>query len=138
MPNKSWAKVQVDNSVKSWLKLRGVIVDKETNLIEAMESLLMSSADLSYLENLQKCLTAIGDESAVNQVKRFLNAIETTINDAENYYQSAITFTQQGDYQGAITAIEQAIHLNPNESKFKNFRQQLLLLFILVKQSLLI
>ena len=125
LPDKSWAKSQVDNSVKSWLKLRGAIFSEETNLIEAMQPLLISSEDLSYVENVGECLTAIGDESALSQVKGLLSTMETTLNDAETYYQSALACAKQGDYQEAIAAVEQAIHLNPNEPKFQDFRQQL-------------
>ncbi len=124
LPDKSWAKSQVYNSVKSWLKLRGVIFSEEANLIEAMQPLLMSSEDLSYVENVGECLTAIGDESALSQVKGLLSAI-AIMETAENHYQSALALAKQGDYQGAIAAVDQAIRLNPNESKFQDFRQQL-------------
>ncbi len=125
LPDKSWARSFVDNSVKSWLKLRGVMFSEETVLIEAMQPLLMSSADLSYVEDVGECLTAIGDDNAVSQIQALIYRRETTLKDAENHYQSALTLTKQGHYQDAIKNIEQAIRLNPQELLFHSFREQL-------------
>ena len=119
LSDKSWAKTQVDNSVKSWLKLRGMRFEEGTNLWEAIPPSLISSRDLSYIEEVMKCLRAIEDSSTVGQIQGVLSA---SIN---NYYQSAIACVQQGDYLGAIAAIDQAIRLNPNEPKFQAFRQKL-------------
>jgi formylglycine-generating enzyme required for sulfatase activity len=124
LPDKSWAKTQVDNSIKSWLKLRGIGSEQEINLLETIQPLLMSPEDLSYLEKVRECLTAIGDEATLSRIQAFLYARETTLNDAEKHYQSALACTQQGDYLGAIAALDQAIRLNPYEPKFQNFRQQ--------------
>ena len=117
LPDKSWAKAQLDNSIKFWLKLRGVIVEENANLIEAMLPLLMSSADLSYLENLGECLKAIGDESAVTK-------IEATLNDVKNLSQSALTLTEKEDDQEAIAALDETIFVNPEDIKFQDFDQQ--------------
>ena len=112
LPDKSWARSQVDDSVKSWLKLRGMTFEEGTDVIEAMQPLLMLSEDWQYVENVAKCLTAIGDESTVSRLQAPL-------------YQSALAYRKQGDYQSAIAALDQAIRLNPNEAKIQDFRQQL-------------
>ncbi|MGK7897393.1 MAG: SUMF1/EgtB/PvdO family nonheme iron enzyme, partial [Xenococcus sp. (in: cyanobacteria)] len=125
LPDKSWARCQVDNSLKSWLKLRGVTLSEEKNVIDAMQPLLMPSEDKSYVEDVGECLTEIGDEPAVSNIQALLYGMETTLNDAENHYQSALTLAKQVDYRGALAALERAISLNPNEPKFRNFRQQL-------------
>ena len=89
LPDKSWAKKQVDDSLKSWLKLREVTFEEETNnLILAMQPLLMPLEDFSYIRNIGKCLTAIGDESAATQIKEILSKM--------TYQFDVITVNSQG------------------------------------------
>ncbi len=126
LPDKSWARSQVDDSVKSWLKLRGTTFSEGTNVINAMQPLLVPSEDKSYVENVRECLTVIGDDSAASQLHELLSAKEIAFKNAENHYQSALTLVKQADHQGAIAALDQAISLNPNEPKFQNFRNELI------------
>ncbi len=128
LPDKSWARSQVDDSVKSWLKLRGTTFSEGTNVIDAMQPLLILPEDKSYVEDVRECLTDIGDDSAANQLQELLSAKEMVLKNAENHYQSALTLVKRVDYQShqnAIAALDRAISLNPNEPKFQNFREQL-------------
>ena len=121
LPDKSWARSQVDDSVKFWLKLRGVTFSEGMNVIDAMQPLLIPSEDKCYVEDVRECLTAIGDGSTASHLQELLYTKET----AENHYQSALTLVKQADYQGAIAALAQAICLNPSEPKFQSFRERL-------------
>ena len=66
LSDKSWAKKQVEFSIKAWLKLRnGVSEDKPgllnlENLLEVFKSTL-TVADSEYVEKLTGCLAAIGE-----------------------------------------------------------------------------
>lgn len=67
LPDKSWAKQQIVDSIRSWMALRGmkpVELPEEGNislaiLIEAMGGGLMSMSDHDYLAKLDDCLSAL-------------------------------------------------------------------------------
>ncbi|GAB4202594.1 MAG: hypothetical protein Fur006_56270 [Coleofasciculaceae cyanobacterium] len=75
LPDKSWAKEQVDYSFNAWLKQRQVPQVTEANAVEAILSAL-SIEDQSYLEKLKHCLTTLGENSAIARVNNLLSAIE--------------------------------------------------------------
>jgi len=66
LSDKSWAKKQVEFSIKAWLKLRNGVSEEKLgllnleNLLEAFKSTL-TVADIEYAEKLTGCLAAIGE-----------------------------------------------------------------------------
>ena len=66
LSDKSWAKKQVEFSIKAWLKLRNGVSEEKLgllnleNLLEAFKSTL-TVADSEYVEKLTGCLAAIGE-----------------------------------------------------------------------------
>lgn len=75
LPDRTWAKEQVNYSLNAWLKQRQVQPIEGLDLLEAMRSVLTSD-DQNYLESLQQCLIAIGDEQELAQVNRLLPLLE--------------------------------------------------------------
>lgn len=75
LPDKSWAKQQLDYSFKAWLKQRQVPETEGTYSLEAMRSAL-TLEDENYLEKLQDCLSILGEDNAIAQVNTLLYAIE--------------------------------------------------------------
>ena len=72
LSDKSWAKKQVEFSIKAWLKLRNGVSEEKLgllnleNLLEVFKSTL-TGADIEYAEKLTGCLAAIG-ESLYQQI----------------------------------------------------------------------
>ena len=66
LSDKSWAKKQVEFSIKAWLKLRNGVSEEKLgllnleNLLEVFKSTL-TVADMEYAEKLTGCLAAIGE-----------------------------------------------------------------------------
>ena len=66
LSDKSWAKKQVEFSIKAWLKLRNGVSEEKLgllkweNLLDAFKSTL-TVADSEYVEKLTGCLAAIGE-----------------------------------------------------------------------------
>ena len=88
LPNKAWARLQVKNSARIWLKRRNILQpDGFSALLEAMESALIIE-DVEYVEKLNQCLAAIGE-------KRRLNVTDAC------YKRGIIRFKQKND-RGAI------------------------------------
>ena len=99
LPNKAWARLQVKNSARIWLKRRGILqADGFSALLEAMESALIIE-DVEYVEKLNQCLAAIGE-------KRRLNVTDAC-------YKRGIIRFKQKNYRGAIADFEASIALNP-------------------------
>jgi len=72
LSDKSWAKKQVEFSIKAWLNLRNGVSEEKLgllnleNLLEVFKSTL-TGADIEYAEKLTGCLAAIG-ESLYQQI----------------------------------------------------------------------
>lgn len=75
LPDKSWAKEQVDYSLKAWLKQHQVPQSQNGNSIELMQPVL-TLEDQNYFETLKDCLVILGDDQGVAQVNGLLKAIE--------------------------------------------------------------
>ena len=75
LPDKSWAKEQVDYSLNAWLKQHQVPQAEGASSLEAMQ-LTLTTEDQKYFENLQECFTTLGDEQALSQVNNLLRAVE--------------------------------------------------------------
>ena len=79
LSDKSWAKKQVEFSIKAWLKLRNGVSEEKLgllnleNLLEVFKSTL-TVADMEYVEKLTGCLAAIGEsryrEMILEEIKR--------------------------------------------------------------------
>ncbi|NER05305.1 MAG: hypothetical protein F6K17_23270, partial [Okeania sp. SIO3C4] len=63
LDNKFWAKEQIEKSVKSWLSMRGISLDKVGNL-EVMKYVLVSGDD-EYLDKLNRFILSFGKENYV-------------------------------------------------------------------------
>ncbi|NEP02920.1 MAG: WD40 repeat domain-containing protein [Symploca sp. SIO2E9] len=74
LPDKSWAKKQVDYSLQTWLQQRQLTQTEGMEPLQAMEPVL-TKQDQEYCKTLKECLAALGDEEAVSQVQTLLNAI---------------------------------------------------------------
>ena len=75
LADQSWAKEQVDYSLKAWLRQHQLTQSRAANSSEAIQQTL-TLEDQKYLENLKACFTTLGDEQAIAQVNGMLGAIE--------------------------------------------------------------
>lgn len=75
LPDKSWAKEQVDYSLKAWLKQHQVPQAEGANSLEAMQ-LTLTIEDQKYFENLKECFATLGDNRSLSQVNELLRAVE--------------------------------------------------------------
>jgi hypothetical protein len=69
LPDKSLAKEQINYSLQTWLQQRQLPSLEDWQVLEGA-TVSLSEADGHYLESLQACLSALGDELAVNRVQR--------------------------------------------------------------------
>src|SRR5919202_281895 len=83
LPDKSWAKEQVDYSLKAWLKQHQVPKAEESNPLEAIQPTL-TIEDRNYFEKLKDCFAILGDEKAVAQVNNLLEALPPSAADMAN------------------------------------------------------
>ncbi|HEY9691193.1 MAG TPA: tetratricopeptide repeat protein [Oculatellaceae cyanobacterium] len=149
LPNKSWAKNQIIYSIKSWLQLRklpqidgvGVIDLPLSSLLDALELVLMIS-DKEYVEKLNQCLVAVGNERQLNVMdacyKRGINLvrkkdyqaailnfnqlIQRNYNSAEIYYNRGFAYAELGEYHQAIEDYTKAIEMNQQWADLYNYR----------------
>jgi WD40 repeat protein len=75
LPDKTWAKEQIEYSLNAWLKQRQASQLEDSNFLAFMQSALKLE-DQTYLENLKQCFATLGDESAIAQINTLLDAIE--------------------------------------------------------------
>ncbi|XWK88065.1 MAG: tetratricopeptide repeat protein [Phormidium sp.] len=98
LPNKTWAKARIIDSMKAWLKLRGLSQpDEFEDLLKAVEAVL-KIADLAYVQKLNDCLVAVGEK------------LSLSVKDA--CYNRGMIRCRQEEYEAAITDFDQAIEIN--------------------------
>jgi WD domain, G-beta repeat len=66
LPDKSWARKQIEYSLLSWLKLRNLVdsfAEPKAGLLDLLEAfaLALTVADVEYVEKLGGCLAAVGE-----------------------------------------------------------------------------
>ena len=106
LPDPSWSKAQIVFSVQEWLELHqtphpGPLPEGEREideLLDAMDSLL-TTADVEYVEKLNGCLKAVGEDRSLNV--------------AEACFRRAINRCRNTEYQAAISDFDQAVQLKP-------------------------
>ncbi|GEM_PF-1610753 len=76
--DKSLSKKLADESMQSWLQLRGMTPNKDDNWFNMMKSLLTSN-DKSYLEHLKCYLSLVEDNQNLVQVESFLETSEVLL-----------------------------------------------------------
>ena len=134
LPDKSWARLQAKNSMRSWLKIRGMSPpDGFLALLAAVESVLIIE-DVEYVEKLNRCLAAIGEEKRLSAIaacyKRGLNsykeqhyrsaiadfdrAIELNSEMAEVYYHRGLAYAKLEGYRLAIEDFDRALEIKEN------------------------
>jgi hypothetical protein len=96
LPDKSWAREQLDYSVKSWLRLRGI--NPPNNLEQAIKAMkcVVTAADEVYFNKLHHCLAELESRQLATQVKGLLSEQLS----AESFYQRSINSNAQSfDFQ---------------------------------------
>jgi formylglycine-generating enzyme required for sulfatase activity len=69
LPDQSWAREQLNSSVRYWLSSRGVTTDSNSFLdLREISPSVSTSQDREYLEKLKQCLVRLGDTQSVNKV----------------------------------------------------------------------
>lgn len=74
LSDRSWAKEQIDYSLKTWLELRQVSPQAASNPLEAMQ-LVLRIEDEEYVKNLKAYFAAVGDRESLVDVEKLAQAI---------------------------------------------------------------
>ncbi len=135
LQNKVWAITQIENSLKSWLKLRGLSSPPEELILLLVEmGSVVKAEDLEYVNKLNQCLTAIGETRQINimeicyqrglnnfkqenysaAISNFDQAIKLNQNWGEAYYNRGVIYAQIGKYREAINDFTEALRINEN------------------------
>ncbi|MDB9457111.1 GUN4 domain-containing protein [Dolichospermum circinale CS-545/17] len=109
LSDQSWAREQLNSSVRYWLSLRGVTKDSNTflDLLEATRSFL-TLQDKDYLEKLKQCLARLEDTEGVRKVASLLSETVELQKKADDFYNGGIYHLQNGNYERSIADFEQA------------------------------
>ncbi|HEY9728725.1 MAG TPA: hypothetical protein V6D50_19930 [Chroococcales cyanobacterium] len=94
LPDRTWANEQVNYSLNAWLKQRQVLPTEGLDPLEAMRSIL-TSEDQNYLESLQQCLIALGDEHRLAQVNRLLPLLQAVTSEQLSVTNSSVEIEPQ-------------------------------------------
>ena len=143
LPNKSWAITQIENSLKSWLKSRGLSSYPEELilLLETIEG-VVKAEDIEYVNKLNQCLATIGEKQQLNlmeicykrgiknfklqdypaAISDFEQAIELNENWSEAYYNRGFVYEKMGRHQEAINDFTEALRKNENWADAYNNR----------------
>lgn len=142
LANKTWAKGRIVDSMKAWLKLRGLSQpDEFEDLLTAVESAL-KIADLAYVEKLNQCLVAVGEKLSLSvkdacykrgmnrcrqeeyeaAIKDFDQAIEINSNWAEALYNRGLAYGKLAEHQKAIEDYTRALEINSHWADVYNNR----------------
>ena len=105
LPDKNWAKEQLDYSVKSWLRLRGI--NPPNNLEQAIKAMksVVTVADEVYFNKLHHCLAELESRQLATQVKGLLSEQLS----AESFYQRSIKLLNSGQLQEALSNLNAAL-----------------------------
>jgi formylglycine-generating enzyme required for sulfatase activity len=141
LPDKKWAAAQLYLSVQDWLKLHGLPIPQQNQLLNALSAALTID-DLSYITKLNQCLQRLG---ATRQLSVIESCWQRGLQRAKNgEYSSAITDFHQvlqldssrleaniqrglayyhiAEYQGAIADFDLVLRLNPNDASVYHHR----------------
>ncbi|MFB2877694.1 tetratricopeptide repeat protein [Floridanema aerugineum] len=142
LPNKTWAKGRIIDSMKAWLKLRELTQpDEFEDLLKAVESVL-KIADLAYVQKLNDCLVAVGEKLSLSvkdacynrgmsrchkgeyeeAIKDFDQAIEINSNWAEAFYNRGLAYGKLAEYHKAIEDYTRALEINSHWADVYNNR----------------
>ncbi|MFM6860735.1 MAG: hypothetical protein ACKPKG_08780, partial [Dolichospermum sp.] len=105
LPDKYWAREQLNYSVRYWLQLRGVIANN--NLLEATRSVL-TFQDREYFEKLKECFARLEDTEGVTKVASLLSETVELQKKADDFYNGGIYHLQNGNYERSIADFEQS------------------------------
>ncbi|CCI24514.1 conserved hypothetical protein [Microcystis aeruginosa PCC 9809] len=121
LPDKNWAREQLDYSVKSWLRLRGI--NPPNNLEQAIKAMksVVTVADEVYFNKLHHCLAELESRQLATQVKGLLSEQLS----AESFYQRSIKLLNSGQLQEALSNLNAALERYPNHSQLNQLRRQL-------------
>ena len=107
LDNKFWAKEQMEKSVESWLLMGGIKSLEQVSNLELM-SLSLTIVDRFYIEKLNYCLTALGENCLLSI--------------ADSYYNRGVKYFQNQHYEAAIYEFNQVISINPNSVEAYSYR----------------
>ncbi|MFM6623546.1 MAG: GUN4 domain-containing protein [Dolichospermum sp.] len=105
LPDKYWAREQLNYSVRYWLQLRGVIANN--NLLEATRSVL-TFQDREYFEKLKECFARLEDTEGVTKAASLLSETVERQKKADDFYNGGIYHLQNGNYERSLADFEEA------------------------------
>ncbi|HEY9666262.1 MAG TPA: WD40 repeat domain-containing protein, partial [Coleofasciculaceae cyanobacterium] len=118
LPDKSWAREQVEYSLNAWLQQRQVLQAQDSNFLEAMQSALTVD-DRNYLETLKDCFAKLGDDWGTTQVNGLLGAIAHLNSQSQP---ESVSLVQVGD-QASIVQVPSSLSVDESlngKSKLEN------------------
>ncbi len=135
LADKQWAAAQLYLSVQDWLKLHGLPIPEQSQLLNALAAALTID-DLPYVTKLNHCLQGLGADLQLSVIESCWQRGLQRANNGE--YSSAITdfyqvlqldssrldaniqrglaYFKVGDYQSAIADFDRVLRLNLNDA----------------------
>ncbi len=102
LPDKSWARSQLEDSLRAWVQQRRLPSEKIIEPLEAMR-LVVTPTDEPYVELLQECLQALDDRRGTQLAREMLQAIA-----ALKHQEQSTNFTLDrvfSDLSGTVQAV---------------------------------
>ena len=100
LPDLAWAKQQIIDSVKCWLKLRNLEQPDGLQALLEKLSLALAKEDEPYIQRLNSCLAAVD--------------VQMSLNVEQACYKRGIICFQEENYEAAIFEFDQVIQLKPD------------------------
>jgi tetratricopeptide (TPR) repeat protein len=133
--DKQWATAQLYLSVQDWLKLHGLPIPEQSQLLSVLAAALTID-DLPYVTQLNQCLQGLGADLQLSAIEScwqrglqrakngeyssaitdFYQVLQLDSSRLDANIQRGLAYYQVGDYKGAIADFDLVLRLNPNDA----------------------
>ncbi|MEG4346619.1 SUMF1/EgtB/PvdO family nonheme iron enzyme [Microcoleus sp. A003_D6] len=141
LADKPWAAAQLYLSVQDWLKLHGLPIPEQSQLLSVLAAALTID-DLPYVTKLNQCLQGLGTtlqlsiidscwqrglRRAANgeyssAITDFHQVLQLDSSRLDANIQRGLAYYQIAEYQGAIADFDRVLRLNPNDAAVYYYR----------------
>ncbi|TAF50831.1 MAG: tetratricopeptide repeat protein, partial [Oscillatoriales cyanobacterium] len=141
LADKQWAAAQLYLSVQDWLRLHGLPIPEQSQLLNVLAAALTID-DEPYVTKLNECLRVLGASLQLSIIEScwrrglqrakngeyssaitdFHQVLQLDGSRFEANFQRGLAYYQIAEYQGAIADFDQVLRLNPNEASVYHHR----------------
>jgi len=141
LADKQWAAAQLYLSVQDWLKLHGLPIPEQSQLLNALAAALTID-DFPYITQLNQCLQGLGADLQLSAIESclqrglqrvkngeyssaiadFNQVLQLDGSRFEANFQRGLAYDQIGEYQRALADFDRVLRLNPNDADVYHHR----------------